>query len=99
MNWIMNFRIKLKAESLNRLSFFFKEVIAIYPYHAIIKQRIRNGELIDIQDCENYNKVGRCKLLIFSSPPFKRPIRPERFEEYRDILLNFYERRGIMDSS
>lgn len=63
----------------------------MYPYHAILKQRIRNGELVDVQEHENYKKIGRCKLLIFSSPPFVRPIRPERYEEYRDILLNFYE--------
>ena len=58
----------------------------MYPYHAILKQRIRNGELVDVQERENYNKVGRCKLLIFSSPPFVRPIRPERYQEYDEIL-------------
>ena len=60
----------------------------MYPYHAIIKQRIRNGELIDVQDCANYKRVGPCKLLIFSSPPFIRPIRPERYSEYEGILAN-----------
>ncbi len=71
----------------------------MYPYHNKIKQRIANGELVNVQDCENYKKIGPCKVLIFSTPPFTRPIRPERYDEYRDILLNFYERKNrIRDS-
>lgn len=58
----------------------------MYPYHNIIKQRIANGELVDVQECDNYKKIGPCKLLIFSSPPFTRPIRPSRYEEYDGIL-------------
>ena len=58
----------------------------MYPYHAILKQRIQNGELVDVQDCNNYKKVGQCKLLIFSTEPFVRPIRQHRYNEYSDIL-------------
>ena len=66
----------------------------MYPYHAMVKRRIANGELVDVQDCENYKKIGPCKLLIFRTDPIIRPIRPHRYEEYRDILLNFRERRA-----
>ena len=58
----------------------------MYPYHNKIKQRIANGELVDVQECYDYKRIGQCKLLIFSSPPFTRPIRPSRYEEYDDIL-------------
>ena len=65
----------------------------MYPYHAIIKQRIRNGELADVQETDNYRNIGPCKLLIFKTDPIIRPIRPHRYAEYDDILLNFYERK------
>jgi len=58
----------------------------MYPYHNIIKQRIASGELVDVQECDNYKKIGPCKLLIFSTSPFTRPIRPSRYEEYDGIL-------------
>ena len=60
----------------------------MYNYHNQIKKRIANGELIDVQECDDYKKIGPCKLLIFSSPPFVRPIRPYRYSEYDSILHN-----------
>jgi len=58
----------------------------MYPYHNRIKQRIRNGELTGFRYVDDYPKIGKCLLLEFSTPPFTRPIRPERYGEYDGIL-------------
>ena len=57
-----------------------------YNYHNKIKQRIRNGELIDHYFTDNYPRIGKAMVLVFSSPPFLRPIRPYRFEEYKELI-------------
>lgn len=58
----------------------------MYPYHNRIKQRIKNGELIGYRYVDDYPKIGKCMLLEFNTSPFVRPIRPERYEEYKHIL-------------
>lgn len=58
----------------------------MYPYHNRIKQCIKVGELIDHKFENNYKGIGECMVLYFSTPPFKRPIRPHRYAEYVDIL-------------
>jgi len=60
----------------------------VYPYHNIIKQRIRNGELVDYRFVENYKNIGECLLLFFSTAPYIRPIRPYRYSEYAELLEN-----------
>lgn len=57
-----------------------------YPYHNIIKQRIRNGELIDYYFDDNYPRIGKALVLVFNSPPFIRPIREYRWKEYENWL-------------
>lgn len=56
----------------------------MYPYHN--KKRIKNGELIGYQFVEHYKNIDECLLLIFSTLPFERPIRPHKYHEYVDIL-------------
>ena len=60
----------------------------MYPYHNAIKKRIRNGELIDHYLTDNYPGIGEALVLVFSTAPFVRPIRPHRFLEYFNILQN-----------
>ena len=48
----------------------------MYPYHNKIKQRIRAGELVDHYFTEDYPGIGEALVLVFSTAPFERPIRP-----------------------
>ena len=64
----------------------------MYPYHNRIKQRISAGELTGYHWEDNYPRIGMALVLEFSTYPFLRPIRPERWEEYVDILEEW--RRG-----
>lgn len=63
----------------------------MYPYHNTIKKRIKNGELIGYNYVNNYNGIGECMLLFFSTPPFIRPIRPYKYIEYIDILESWQQ--------
>jgi len=58
----------------------------MYPYHNKIKQRIKNGELIDHYFTNSYRNIGEALVLVFSTEPFLRPIRTHRWAEYISIL-------------
>lgn len=58
----------------------------MYSYHNRIRQRINNGELVDHYLTDNYPGIGEALVLVFSTAPFVRPIRPHRFLEYFNIL-------------
>lgn len=58
----------------------------MYPYHNRIKQRIRAGELLDHYYTDNYPRIGKALVLVFSTPTMFRPIRPHRWAEYESIL-------------
>lgn len=61
-----------------------------YPYHQKIKQRIRNGELIDFYYTYNHPHIdGEVMVLVFNTEPFKRPIRPHKFAEYLNIINKY----------
>lgn len=60
-----------------------------YGYHPRIKQRIRAGELIGYHWEDNYPRIGPALVLEFSTYPPLRPIRPERWQEYVDILVDW----------
>ena len=62
----------------------------MYPYHNRIKQRIKNGELVGIAESEDKQFAF---VLLFSTAPFTRPIRPHAAHKYKD-LLNWYQRLG-----
>lgn len=61
----------------------------MYPYHNRIKQRIRNGELVGFRFVDDYKNIGECLFLHFSTPPFIRPIRPHKYDEYIELLNNY----------
>ena len=57
-----------------------------YGYHQRIRQRIRNGELVDHYFTDSYPGIGEALVLVFSTLPALRPIRPKRFTEYQLLL-------------
>ena len=63
-----------------------------YGYHPRIKQRIHAGELIGYHFTDNYPRIGPALALEFNTYPPLRPIRPERWGDYVDILADW--RRG-----
>ena len=65
----------------------------MYPYHNTIKKRIKNCELVKYEYVDNYKNIGKCLLLHFNTPPFKRPIRPHKYHEYVDILIDWENNR------
>ena len=65
----------------------------MYPYHNVIKKRIKNGELLGFDYVENYRNIGECMILFFSTPPFERPIRPHKYCEYQEILKEWNKSR------
>lgn len=62
----------------------------MYSYHNTIKKRIKNGELIGFEYVSDYPKIGKCLVLKFKTYPYKRPIRPHRYDEYKEILFNYF---------
>ena len=65
----------------------------MYSYHNTIKKRIRNGELIGYELIDDYKNIGECLLLTFNTPPFERPVRPHKYHEYVDILIDWNRNR------
>jgi hypothetical protein len=63
----------------------------MYPYHNRIKQRIKNGELIEHKFVVHYPKIGEALVLRFSTYPPIRPIRPHRYAEYLPLLTDSKE--------
>lgn len=63
--------------------------MSYYAYHQRIKQRIAAGELVDRYFTENYPGIGEALVLVFSTAPFKRSIRPHRWSDYVDILADW----------
>ena len=51
-----------------------------YSYHGRIMERIKNGELIGYRFDDDWPKIGRALVLIFSTFPFTRPIRVNKWE-------------------
>lgn len=58
----------------------------MYSYHNRIKQRIKNGELVDHYFTDNYPGIGEALVLVFNTASFLRPIRPHKYVEYVGIL-------------
>ena len=58
----------------------------MYSYHNRIKQRIRNGELLTHYRADNYPGIGEALVLVFTTVPMLRPVRPYRWPEYAKIL-------------
>lgn len=66
----------------------------MYSYHNRNKQRIRAGELVDHYFTSDYPRIGEALVLVVSTPPHKRPVRPHKWEEYVDILADWSKQRG-----
>lgn len=45
-----------------------------YSYHGRIKQRIKAGELTDVQFVTDYPRIGECTVLVFRNEPIFRPV-------------------------
>ena len=58
----------------------------MYPYHNRIKQRIANGELVDYYFTDDYPRISKALVLVFKTEPFLRPIRPQRWPEYKEVI-------------
>ena len=65
----------------------------LYPYHNRIKQRIKNGELVGYTFVDAYPNIGECLLLKFNTMPMFRPIRPNRYVDYVDILAEWNKKK------
>lgn len=65
----------------------------MYPYHNRIKQRIRNGELIDYWFTDDYPRIGKALVMRFSTEPYVRPVREYRFNEYVEVLDEWRKQR------
>ena len=63
--------------------------MSYYGYHPRIKQRIAAGELVDHYFTQDYPGIGEALVLVFSTAPFKRPIRPHRWGDYVDIVAEW----------
>lgn len=59
----------------------------MYPYHNEVKQRIKNGELEGVEFMMDFPGVGECMVLYFNTIPSQRPIRPHRYAEYVDLVV------------
>lgn len=73
--------------------------MSYYGYHQRIKQRISAGELVDHYFTDHYPGIGEALVLVFSTPPFLRPIRPHRWADYVDILAEWAKQRGGKDNA
>lgn len=60
-----------------------------YSYHGRIKQRIKAGELTDVQFVTDYPRIGECMVLVFNTIPIFRPVRPHKYSDYVDILAEW----------
>lgn len=61
----------------------------MYPYHNQIKKRIKNNELVGYEFVDDYPGIGEALVLYFCTNPYKRPIRPEKYENYVDVLAKW----------
>lgn len=55
----------------------------MYPYHNRIKQRIKNGELIGVEKGKGEFAV----VFIFSTKPYRRPVREQSLWRYGNIAF------------
>lgn len=58
----------------------------MYPCHNHIRQRITAGKLAGHYFTDNYPRIGPALVLVFSTAPYIRPIRPYRWAEYEKYL-------------
>ena len=76
----------MKFQELNNLLFFVNNNIMYYNYHGIIKKKIKENKLVNIEFKNQYKNIKNVMLLYFNDGTVY-PIREHRFLEY-SILLN-----------
>lgn len=69
--------------------------MSYYGYHPRIKQRIRAGELTGYHFTNDYPRIGPALVLEFNTYPSVRPIRPDHWQEYVDILVDWRREHDI----
>lgn len=67
----------------------------MYPYHNRIKQRIKNGELTGIEKGSGEYAL----IFIFSTPPYRRPIRHSSMWRYEKLNLEGFLDKKNHDES
>lgn len=60
-----------------------------YSYHGRNKQRIRAGELDRYYFTTDYPGIGEALVLVFHTYPALRPVRPHKYQDYVDILVEW----------
>lgn len=74
----------IKFVELGKITFKGEDV-PYFNYHAIVKKRILQGDLVGYEFMEEYNGISPALVLYFKhSPPM--PIRDYRWEEYIPLL-------------
>ena len=66
-----------------------------YNYHGIIKKKIKENKLVNIEFKEKYKNINNVMLLYFNDGTVY-PIREHQFLEYSILLNNYYN--NINDS-
>lgn len=56
-----------------------------YNYHGMIKRRIEYGELLGYRYTTKKG-VGDCMVLVFSTHPIERVVRPHMYDKYLKII-------------
>lgn len=63
--------------------------MAYFDYHAKVKKLVKEGKLSGYYFDKQYKKIGFVLVLVFDEK--KYPIREDRFEEYFDLIGEFYD--------
>lgn len=81
----------MKFQELNNLLFFVNNNIMYYNYHGIIKKKIKENKLVNIEFKDQYKNIKNVMLLYFNDGTVY-PIREHRFLEYSILLKNFQDK-------
>jgi hypothetical protein len=65
----------------------------MYPNHNKIKQRLRSKEFLRYEYVESYKAITPYLLLYFSTVPYIKPIRENRFAEYEELFKSLNSRK------
>lgn len=61
--------------------------MAYFNYHAKIKNKIRNGEMVNAEFVDKYHKISPALIITFSDG-FIAPIRESHFADYIYLINN-----------
>lgn len=61
----------------------------MYSYHNRIKYRIQAGEIVTHYYTDSYPRIGSALVLVFSTSPYLRPIRPNRWPECQNVIKKY----------